>query len=397
MTITIAHLADTHLGYRQYGLIDREKDFYDSFENVIDDIIDKNVDYVIHSGDLFEQPKPPIKALLCAQKGFLRLIENNIKIIVIAGNHDILQRKETSIPHELYENENFNILNNNNRFYEINDDIIIAGIQYIQKSYEESVKKILYEIRDDVQGYKHKILMLHGATRKNFEFNPEFELETIPEGFDYYAMGHIHQRILEKNFKEGILSYPGSTDIREKGEIKEYHDNGKGYNLLTIDDEINVEYVDVHLEREFIVRSIKYPELDKRLDELESYIRNDILTKFEKKPVLIISVNEGDFDRADVSQRVYDKLEELSLTIRLTYNPTDIEDNQKHPIDDDLTAEKLILERLNEDFKDDTISNLGVDLYKTLSKKNTEEAEEISDRFYNRHYHNTDGEENDNQ
>ena len=33
MTIKIAHLADTHLGYRQYGLQEREDDFYDSFIN----------------------------------------------------------------------------------------------------------------------------------------------------------------------------------------------------------------------------------------------------------------------------------------------------------------------------------------------------------------------------
>ena len=28
MTIKIAHLADTHLGYRQYGLQEREDDFH---------------------------------------------------------------------------------------------------------------------------------------------------------------------------------------------------------------------------------------------------------------------------------------------------------------------------------------------------------------------------------
>ena len=33
-----AHLADTHLGYRQFGLIEREKDFYEVFEKVIDKI-----------------------------------------------------------------------------------------------------------------------------------------------------------------------------------------------------------------------------------------------------------------------------------------------------------------------------------------------------------------------
>ena len=39
-----AHLADTHLGYRQFGLIEREKDFYEVFEKVIDKIIEEKED-----------------------------------------------------------------------------------------------------------------------------------------------------------------------------------------------------------------------------------------------------------------------------------------------------------------------------------------------------------------
>ena len=31
MTIKIAHMADTHLGYKQYGLNDLENDFYKTF------------------------------------------------------------------------------------------------------------------------------------------------------------------------------------------------------------------------------------------------------------------------------------------------------------------------------------------------------------------------------
>ena len=40
-----AHLSDTHLGYRQYGLIDREKDFYDAFERIVDKIIELDSEY----------------------------------------------------------------------------------------------------------------------------------------------------------------------------------------------------------------------------------------------------------------------------------------------------------------------------------------------------------------
>lgn len=396
MTIKIAHLADTHLGYRQYGLIDREMDFYETFEKVIDDIVDKNVDYVLHSGDLFEQPKPPIKALLCAQKAFLKLIENGIEVFVIAGNHDILQRKNSAIPQELYENDKFHILTIYDTSYPVNSDLIISGLPFIQKSHEETVKDMLREILDKAQDYKHKILMLHGGTTKHFDFNPEFELDTIPAGFDYYAMGHIHKRVIEHDFKGGILSYPGSTDIKDKGEVAEYHKNKKGYNLLSIDESISVEYVNIELERKFIVRDIRYPELDTSLEKLEEEIKNEILTQSDKKPVLILTVKDGDFERSDVAKRIYDQLEDIALTIRLSYEPTPIDDGPVTERPEKLTPEALIMKELGEAHSDEKIAQLGVDLYSSLSRQNLEEAQTVADTFYNKRY-NEEGADNDNQ
>ena len=86
--IKFAHLSDTHLGYRQYGLEKRESDFYNTFTRVIDDIISENVDFVIHSGDLFETNRPPNNAHFTFQKALKKLNDANIPIYTIAGNHD---------------------------------------------------------------------------------------------------------------------------------------------------------------------------------------------------------------------------------------------------------------------------------------------------------------------
>ena len=48
----IAHLADLHLGYRRYGMIERENDICEAFEEAIDKIIVEHAKIVIISSDL---------------------------------------------------------------------------------------------------------------------------------------------------------------------------------------------------------------------------------------------------------------------------------------------------------------------------------------------------------
>lgn len=385
MTIKIAHVADTHLGYRQYGLAEREEDIYITFNKIIDDMIDKEVDYVLHAGDLFENPKPPIKALLVAQEGFNKLLEYDIPVYVIAGNHDTVQRRKTAIPQKLYENKNFHIIDDSNNDIVLEEDIFLTGLQYLPKSKEEGIASALNEITEKAKEHKWKILMLHGSISKYFEIEPEFELKTIPEGYDYYAMGHLHNRIND-SFKGGKLSYPGSTEIRSKSELPDYYKNKKGYNLITItDDNLNVEYINIPLERDFIDKRIDYSKLNEKLEELEEKIKDNLHEK-GKKPVVYLSIENGNYDRSDVATTIYDKLEDITLTTRITYKPTEVIENIPENLDkDNITPENMIKERLKEDYGDE-IATLAIELYKNLSEKNIQTAQNIADDFYKKTY-----------
>ena len=112
-----AHLADTHLGYRQYGLFEREIDFYNIFNNIIDKLIEERPDFVIHSGDLFEFSRPPTNALLTVQKGLLALKDAGIPVYAIAGNHDIIMRKNALPPQVLFKEMGLKIISPNNPFF----------------------------------------------------------------------------------------------------------------------------------------------------------------------------------------------------------------------------------------------------------------------------------------
>jgi DNA repair protein SbcD/Mre11 len=63
--LRIAHLADTHLGYSAYGKADPESgrnqravDIEKSFEAAISDILTRDVDLVLHAGDVFHHTRP---------------------------------------------------------------------------------------------------------------------------------------------------------------------------------------------------------------------------------------------------------------------------------------------------------------------------------------------------
>ncbi len=67
------HMADCHLGYRQYNLRERFNDFGQAFLNVIDTAIAEKVDFVLLAGDLFQKRAIDAAATLQAAEIRVRL------------------------------------------------------------------------------------------------------------------------------------------------------------------------------------------------------------------------------------------------------------------------------------------------------------------------------------
>ena len=82
------HTSDWHVGKR-IGRYDRS----DEYREVIDEVVaianSEQVDIVLHSGDLFDRPVPPIEAMDIAFSGLVALSDGGRRpVVVIAGNHD---------------------------------------------------------------------------------------------------------------------------------------------------------------------------------------------------------------------------------------------------------------------------------------------------------------------
>ena len=247
-----AHLADNHLGYMQYNLSDRETDFYDNFSEVIDKIIEERVDFVVHSGDIFEFPKPPIRALLTVLDGLRRLKEKGILVYAIPGNHDISMRKDALPPQLLFRGLIKVIGRNKNPFY-VHKEIFIGGVPYCSRFYTNILKESLEQLSKKAENHRKKILLLHQGIDKYLSFNGSYELKIgeLPTNFDYYALGHIHRRIIQ-NYGQGKLVYPGSTEIWRIDEYEDYKNKGKGFYVVDMGgDELDIQPINLETIRLF--------------------------------------------------------------------------------------------------------------------------------------------------
>ena len=95
--MTIAHLSDTHLGFRAYGRVRpdganvREADVLETFERTLGAMADRDPDLVVHAGDFFHVVRPSNLSLV----GGYRAVEAFQKrrggkpMVILGGNHDV--------------------------------------------------------------------------------------------------------------------------------------------------------------------------------------------------------------------------------------------------------------------------------------------------------------------
>ncbi len=372
-----AHLADTHMGYRQYGLTERENDFFEVFDQAIDEIIRERPEFVIHSGDLFEYSRPPTWALLTAQKGILKLKEANIPIYAIAGNHDVVMRKNALPPQILYKDFGLKLISPNKPFYTMGD-VFIGGAPYASKYHAKQLVERLQTIEKSSLDYGKRILVLHQGIDRYIPYEYEIKIGDVPQSFNYCAFGHIHERVVD-DFGEGKLAYPGSTEIWRSNEVEGYMKNGKGFYLVDISGDMpEIENIDLKLPREFIKETIRYSEIQDELNRIKEYTNS-----LQRKPILMVTVEGGNFNRSEVYETLNQSLSETCLAVRSNYRPTVIKEDE-NPFEkgkEALDIKKMIENKLK-DFNSEKVTELGTGLLKELSDGDFKAAETIAHNFY---------------
>lgn len=372
----VAHISDTHLGYRQYNLDEREEDIYRLFNELVEKIIAEKPDVVIHTGDLFDQSRPPVKALRIAYQGFRRLREHGIRVYCILGDHDIPKRRSEP-PHNLLQElgvigiVGYNPLQEEP--YRVVGNTFIAGIRSLPKKYSPTLISLLSRLSRKAEEYDRAIIMLHQGIREHFPHSYELELKHLPPGFNYYALGHIHVRTWF-HLHDGVVGYAGSIDIIRVDEWKDYIRNGKGFYLVDISKrEPVIHKVDLEGIRPHIIVEVDYKHLEAKLKEILARI-----DKGKPKPILHLMVKGERIDKTQVQRLLLRILQGRVLAWRLKFQETPRIVKGQEPVMERIDLEKLVKTMI----KDEEVAELALKLIEPLSQGDVEQALKITEEYY---------------
>lgn len=359
----LAHISDTHLGYRQYNLDERENDFYEAFNQAIDRVIEERADVLIHSGDLFESPQPTVKALYTL-KGALEKLDGRVKIFTVLGDHDMPRRRGMP-PHKLFD---LRIMGIGNLDWEVIDGVLIAGISNLKGRRTVVLKEELKKFDRIAEKYKHSILIAHQAIERYLPFEGAYELkeDDLPREATYYALGHLHSR-LKVRFGKGYLAYSGSTEINTKDEISSWNRDGKGFYLVDLEgDEPEIHEINLDIRPQ-----IKVEAEEEKLEEALKDIN------YPKPPVVHITVRGEMIDRRFVMEELRRILSNKVLTYKVYFREIGRE-LEELPSDGELNLRTI----LEEYFGNEKLAKLAMELYGHLSEENNiEEAIKTAEEF----------------
>lgn len=199
----IVHLSDTHLGRRElhhtdeHGRNVRELDGYETFGGAIERVLELRPALVVHSGDLFHGYHPSAAALGVALDQIERLRAAGIGFVVIAGNHETPRGRAITHPFALLERFGTDAVHEEPRRLRFGE-LSVAAIPHSHD--QERLAGWVAAAEPDPEA-RFNVLIAHigltglarvGAGEPGSPELPGEVLETVA-GFDYIALGHLHQ------------------------------------------------------------------------------------------------------------------------------------------------------------------------------------------------------------
>ncbi|HXG45910.1 MAG TPA: metallophosphoesterase [Gemmatimonadales bacterium] len=245
----LAHLADLHLGFRQYhrqtpnGINQREADVARAFRLAVDQVIAAKPQAIVVAGDLFHSVRPSNPAILFAfaQVQRLRAALPDTRLVIIAGNHDTPRSTETGSILALFANLGADVVADRPRRLAYPElDLSILAVPHL--ALVTGQRPVLEpEGRERFQ-----VLLLHGEVagiipedRSSLEYGgAQIQPEELARGgWSYVALGHYHvqREVGPRTWYAGALDYVSPNPWGELHEEERLRIPGKGWLLADLD------------------------------------------------------------------------------------------------------------------------------------------------------------------
>jgi DNA repair exonuclease SbcCD nuclease subunit len=216
---SFVHVADLHLGYAQYNLDVRREDFDKAFQEVVDKTIGLKPNFMLIAGDFFHQPRPSNVTLETAIANFRRLRDAGIPVLAVDGGHDSAPNMVTgTILNPLDSAGLINYLPRHMGASWRNESCYVYGVPNYRtrRRTDELLPLFMQQNTPAPDPSLFNIFLFHMAidlpyVGKPYLMEAEASPELMPDGFNYFAGGHIHKPSTGK-FKNALLAYSGCTE-----------------------------------------------------------------------------------------------------------------------------------------------------------------------------------------
>jgi DNA repair exonuclease SbcCD nuclease subunit len=241
----LAHLADLHLGFRQFeratarGGNQREADVAEAFRHAVDDMIGQRPDLIVLAGDVFHSVRPTNAAILFLFRELQRLRSAlpDSPVVLIAGNHDTPRSSETGTILRLYEALGVDVVADEARrlaYPKLDCSVLAVPHQALAQAERPALRP--------QPGVTFNVLALHGVLpgvgeqRGTMEYGgaivtPE---EISAAQWNYVALGHWHvaHAVAPNAWYSGSLEYVPPNPWGQMQDEAEHGRRGKGYLLV---------------------------------------------------------------------------------------------------------------------------------------------------------------------
>jgi DNA repair protein SbcD/Mre11 len=291
--LRIAHLADTHLGYRHYSKADpetgrnqRQIDIEHAFVRAVDDILTRDVDLIIHAGDVFDHTRPSWSTLRVFVQTMRRIEAAGIPCVVIAGNHDTPRLRTSGSVYSLLEMVLPNIrfaagYEQDRPFKPVDLGVAVHAVPHGALTNPDPPLPILE--RD-----ARNVLVFHGLApqvQATLIHEPGEETllpEQMDERAEYIALGHyhLHGEQTRNAWYSGSTERFGFRDERAE----------PGYNLVTlgeIGEPARVEHITIPVRPMRTLKRIEGADMEARtianlvLDRVTALAEPDAMARIE--------------------------------------------------------------------------------------------------------------------